>query len=171
MPFYVRKLLNVTKILDASYNTIKFFISLPGWEGMKGRGKCVMSKISKHTIGLVFLTGIGFPVVNMLLIGCAQVPMTGAIVDNTKLVDGIYEGSYRGGPNKALVNVTIKDNKIFNIEIIEHQAWKGKKAEQIIIDRIILSQSTKVDAVSGATNSSRVIMNAVQNAIEKAYQN
>jgi uncharacterized protein with FMN-binding domain len=29
------------------------------------------------------------------------------------------------------------------------------------------AQSTKVDAVSGATNSSRVIMNAVQAALEK----
>jgi uncharacterized protein with FMN-binding domain len=39
------------------------------------------------------------------------------------------------------------------------------------VERIIAQQSTRVDAVSGATNSSRVIMNAVQRAIEKAYQN
>jgi len=86
-------------------------------------------------------------------------------------VDGVYEGSYRGGPNKALVKVTIKDNTIVNIEIAEHKALKGKKAELPILKRIIENQSTDVDAVSGATNSSRVIMNAVQKAIEKAYQN
>ncbi len=40
-----------------------------------------------------------------------------------------------------------------------------------ILERIIETQSTRVDVVSGATNSSRVIMNAVQKAIEKAYQN
>ena len=130
-----------------------------------------MSKISKYTIGLLFLSCIGFLVSGTLLIGCAKTPVIGALVDHTKLADGIYEGSYRGGPNKALVKVTIKDNKIVNIEIIEHQAWKGKKAQVPIVERIIADQSTKVDAISGATNSSRVIMNAVQNAIEKAYQN
>ncbi len=52
-----------------------------------------------------------------------------------------------------------------------HQTWKGGIAEETIIARIISSQSTRVDAVSGATNSSRVIMNAVQTAIEKAYIN
>jgi len=134
-------------------------------------GKCVMSRISKYTIGLLFLSCIGFLVNGTLLIGCAKTPVIGAPVDHTKLADGIYEGSYRGGPNKAVVKVTIKDNKIANIEIIEHQAWKGRKAQLPIVERIIASQSTKVDAISGATNSSRVIMNAVQNAIEKAYKN
>ena len=130
-----------------------------------------MPRISKYTISLLFLSCIGFLVNGTLLTGCAQTPVIGAPVDHSRLADGIYEGSYRGGPNKALVKVTIKDNKITNIEIIEHQAWEGKKAEAPIVERIIASQSTKVDAVSGATNSSRVIMNAVQNAIEKAYKN
>jgi len=73
-------------------------------------------------------------------------------------------------PGKARGRLIIKDNKIVNIQILEHRAWKGKKAELVIPRIIIEKQSTEVDAVSGATNSSRVIMNAVQRAIEKAYQ-
>ncbi len=107
----------------------------------------------------------------MLLIACAQTVVTGEPVDRARLNDGTYEGSYRGGPNQASVIVTIQDGQIIKIEIVEHQAWKGKKAEVPIVQRIIASQSTNVDAVSGATNSSHVIMNAVQNAIEKAYLN
>jgi uncharacterized protein with FMN-binding domain len=84
-------------------------------------------------------------------------------------MDGTYEGSHRGGPNKATVSVTIKNRRISKIIILEHQAWKGRKAEKPVMERIIATQSTNVDAVSGATNSSRVIMNAVQNAIEKSY--
>jgi len=106
-----------------------------------------------------------------MLLGCAETQVIGGRVDHAKLKDGTYEGSYRGGPNKASVQVTIKDSNIVHIEILQHQAWKGKKAEGAIVDRIIARQSTRVDAVSGATNSSRVIMNAVQLAIEKAYQN
>ena len=114
---------------------------------------------------------MGGLLIGIIVLGCAETQVSGGRVDHTKLNDGTYEGSYRGGPNRASVQVTIKDNNIVNIEILQHQAWRGVKAEATIVDRIIASQSTKVDAVSGATNSSRVIMNAVQNAIEKAYKN
>lgn len=108
---------------------------------------------------------------SLLLFGCAETLIIGAPLGHIKLVDGVYEGSYSGGPNSALVKVTIKDNTIVNIEIVTHRAWKGRKAESTILKRIIENQSTDVDAVSGATNSSRVIMNAVQKAIEKASKN
>jgi len=129
-----------------------------------------MYQMEKHSDGLrPFM--IGALLIGAMLLGCAQTPVIGAPVDHARLKDGTYEGSYRGGPNKASVLVIIKDNNIVNIEILQHQAWRGKKAETAIVERIIAHQSTKVDAVSGATNSSRVIMNAVQNAIEKAYPN
>jgi uncharacterized protein with FMN-binding domain len=114
--------------------------------------------------GLFFLIGA------VLFYGCAQAPVLGGTLDRSKLVDGIYEGSYMAFPNKALVKVEIKDRAVIGIEIVEHWAWRGKKSELIISKRIIRNQSTHVDAVSGATNSSRVIMNAVQKAIKKAYR-
>ena len=107
----------------------------------------------------------------LLLLGCAETLIIGSDLDRTGLVDGVYEGSYSGGPNSAVVKVTIKDRTIVNIEIVTHRAWKGRKAESTILKRIVENQSTDVDAVTGATNSSRVIMNAVQKAIEKASEN
>jgi uncharacterized protein with FMN-binding domain len=107
---------------------------------------------------------------DLLLLGCAETPLRGLPVKSARLTDGTYQGSYRGGPNKAVVAVTIKNRKIVHIVIVEHQAWRGKKAEAPIVERIIATQSTQVDAISGATNSSRVIMNAVQKAVEKAYK-
>ena len=105
-----------------------------------------------------------------LWLGCGSAPMPRGPVAQGKLRDGVYEGSYKAGLNKADVRVTIKDSRIVDIEIVKHRAWKGKKAEPVIPIRIIEQQSTEVDAVSGATNSSQVIMNAVQRAIEKAYE-
>lgn len=113
-----------------------------------------------------------FPIIvfiSSLFLACSTTPRIGHVIQQDKLIDGIYEGSFKGGPNYAEVKVTIKNQKIVNIEIIKHNAWKGKKAEPIIPKRIIKKQSTNVDAVTGATNSSHVIMNAVQKAIEKAY--
>jgi uncharacterized protein with FMN-binding domain len=104
--------------------------------------------------------------------GCAKTktPLLGGPVAHAKLIDGVYEGRAQGGLNSAVVSVTIQDQKIVKIDIVKHSAWKGKKAEPIIPQRIIDQQSTTVDAVTGATNSSKVIMNAVQNAVEQAYQ-
>ena len=102
--------------------------------------------------------------------GCSTAPVIGGQVDNDRLVDGVYEGSYKHGPNHARVEVTVKYRKIIGVSIIEHKAWKGKKAEEPILKRIMEKQSTAVDAVSGATNSSNVIMNAVHLALEKAYK-
>ena len=114
------------------------------------------------TAAILFLSGT-------ILLNCAMTPPPKGFVDPARLKDGTYEGSFRGGPNKATVSVSIRNRKISRITIVEHQAWRGRKAEKPIVERIIATQSTSVDAVSGATNSSRVIMNAVQNAVEKAY--
>lgn len=111
-----------------------------------------------------------FATISILCSGCSLAPVIGGPVNQERLVDGSYEGSYERGPNKAVVKVAIKNNEIVSIQILKHRAWKGKKAESVIPGIIIEKQSTEVDAVSGATNSSRVIMNAVQRAIEKAYQ-
>jgi uncharacterized protein with FMN-binding domain len=130
-----------------------------------------MCKFKTYAFGLQIFIVIACFVYTAILISCAPTAAIGRPVDSAILVDGTYKGSYRGGPNKAIVEVTIKDNSIVNINIIQHQAWRGKKAEETVVERIIAHQSTRVDAVSGATNSSYVIMNAVQLALEKAYPN
>ena len=116
-------------------------------------------------ISAILLVSIG-----TLFPSCKMASIIGEPVNHGKLVDGVYEGSYARFPNKAVVKVTIKDQKIEDVQIVQHWAWKGKKAETPVINRIVEHQSTKVDAVSGATNSSHVIMNAVQRAIEKALR-
>ena len=105
------------------------------------------------------------------LAGCQIAPLMGTPVVSEGLKDGVYEGEYRKGINKAVVKVTIADGRIAEVELVKHTAsCIGKKANEIIPQRIVEQQSTRVDAISGATNSSRVIMNAVQKAIEKAYK-
>lgn len=104
----------------------------------------------------------------LLVGGCGTAPMLGGPIPNERLSDGVVSGTYSHWPNKADVEVTIRDGKVVEIRIVHDRAWRGIKAEPVIVLRIIESQSTAVDAVAGATNSSRVIMNAVQQAIEKA---
>ena len=108
---------------------------------------------------------------SLVLTGCAVAPLIRSRIQHEKLMDGVYEGSYRSLPNSAVVKVTIAEGRIVNVELVKHFAsWKGKKVTEVIPRRIVSEQSTRVDAVTGATNSSRVIMNAVQRAVEKAYK-
>ena len=124
-----------------------------------------MGKIIQFSI-VIFLS------VAFLLWGCTFIPpLGGKRVDSDHISDGIYEGSYRSGPVKVVASVNIKNGRIIKIKLLKHTTWKGKPAETIIPNRIIQKQSTRVDAVSGATISSRVIMNAVQDAINKASKN
>jgi uncharacterized protein with FMN-binding domain len=103
-------------------------------------------------------------------VACSMAPMLGKRASE-KLVDGVYEGSYSSFPNAAVVRVTIADDRIAKVELIEHRASsRGKRANDAIPKRIVEEQSTQVDAVSGATNSSRVIMNAAEDALKKAMR-
>lgn len=73
------------------------------------------------------------------------------------------------GPVVVDVRVTMKSGRIEDIDIIRHQNGLGESANAIIDD--MLKQNTyDVDAVSGATVSSEIIMNAVNNALQKGMQ-
>ena len=87
---------------------------------------------------------------------------------SNRLVDGVYRGSARSGPVKAVVDVTVRDQQIRSIELVSHHRWRGGESEEAIPRLILERQSTRVDAVTGATVSSTAIMNAVQDAVEKA---
>lgn len=86
-------------------------------------------------------------------------------MDASNVKDGVYEGEWDVGYIYAKVSVTVKDEKIETIQLLEHRNERGKKAE-VIVNRIVDQQKVKVDAVSSATNSSKVIMKAVENALE-----
>ncbi|MDD4437313.1 MAG: FMN-binding protein [Tissierellia bacterium] len=80
-----------------------------------------------------------------------------------------YTGEDRGIGGPIIVSVTLQDDKITQIEIISHNETKGvsENAIDTIISSIIENQTTDVDAVSGATITSKALMNAVKNALEK----
>lgn len=85
-------------------------------------------------------------------------------VNLSKVVDGTYTGSYEVLWVAAEVKVTVKNHKIEGIELVKHKNGRGAPAE-IIPSKVIEAQSLKVDVVSGATSSSKVILKAIENAL------
>jgi len=87
----------------------------------------------------------------------------------SQIPDGKYLGK-SGGITGVKVEVTIKKGKITKIEILKARGFAKykKRALKEMPGRIIKAQSLRVDAVTGATKSSRSIIEAVRNALEKA---
>ncbi len=89
-------------------------------------------------------------------------------------LESIEDGTYNGSFSEFLVsidlNVTVKDHRITELEVLEQSAGPGYEASETL-DRIKAAQSPEVDAVSGATGSSKAIMIAVYNALKKASEN
>lgn len=78
--------------------------------------------------------------------------------------DGEYKGTYQSFPIDVEVNVTVVDHKITTIDLIKHVTGQGQSAEGIL-DEVVKQNSIDVDVISGATYSSKVILQAISNAL------
>lgn len=82
-----------------------------------------------------------------------------------------YLGSSQNGiGGKVVVRVKYENNKIEKVDILEQSESEdvGVKAVQKLPKEMVEQNSYQVDAVSGASASSRAIKEAVKNALEKA---
>jgi len=88
-------------------------------------------------------------------------------VDLTDVADGIYFGEYTALPVSAKVNVTVEGHRIKDVELIEHMNGQGSGAE-VIPATVVGKQTLQIDTISGATYSSKVILKAIENALNSA---
>ena len=91
------------------------------------------------------------------------------VEDAAAYKDGTYYGSGTGFGGPLKVMVEISGGKIASIQIVENSDGSDyiSKAASLI-DSIIAKQSTNVDTVSGATYSSKGLLNAIKNALKQA---
>lgn len=84
--------------------------------------------------------------------------------------NGTFEGKAQGFGGEIVVSVTIKEDKITDIQVVsadgEDSAYLSMAMD--MKEKMITAQSVDVDTVSGATYSSTGIKNAAIDALEKA---
>ena len=91
------------------------------------------------------------------------------VADAAAYKDGTYYGSATGFAGPIKVKVVINGGKIASIEIVSTSDGSSYISKaSAITGKIVSSQSTNVDTVSGATYSSVGIINAVRNALAQA---
>ena len=90
-------------------------------------------------------------------------------IGSANLNDGVYTGSGQGYNGPIRVSVTVSGGNITNVEILSNSDdapfFNRAKA---VIGRLLGSPGKSVDTVSGATYSSRGIIDAVRNALSGA---
>lgn len=100
--------------------------------------------------------------------------MTRKDLKQIKLKDGVYDGSYEKRPYmRAKVLVTIKDGKLADVKLLPGYGLAPSKFKyrykiEEMLDNMVEQQRVQVDYVSGATQSSYSVMQAVQDAVNKA---
>lgn len=102
--------------------------------------------------------------------GANHAPATDIKAPTGTMKDGIYTGSGMGFNDYITVSITVQGGKIASISIMDQGDDEPyfTNAKNGVLTRILTSQNSKVDAVSGATYSSKGIMAAVADAMKKA---
>ncbi len=125
-------------------------------------------KKSKKALLITFFVALFLLIAGKIIIGNmvrnAQ-NISVSMPDLQNVQDGNYTGEYSIVPVHVKVEVSVSNHQITNISILQHDNGLGSTAESIIND-VMEEQSLDVDAVSGATVSSKCILKAVENAIE-----
>ncbi|MCP3923138.1 MAG: FMN-binding protein [Desulfobacterales bacterium] len=86
-------------------------------------------------------------------------------IDLKDIKDGEYEGFYDVYYLNAKVVVRVENNRIISIKLVEHKydRHSGKPMIQKVIDK----QSLEVDTITGATNSCKTVLKAIEIALKK----
>lgn len=90
-------------------------------------------------------------------------------VDFSRSPDGVYYGECVMQAVAARVRVTVKDGRVVTCELLEHKTQRGSEAD-VIPSVVVSQQNLEVEAVTGATLSSKVILKAVERALSSAQR-
>jgi uncharacterized protein with FMN-binding domain len=128
------------------------------------RGLCLVCIAA--LIGLIGLPG--------LMMGCAVLSRGTETGDKSHPVlddyrDGLYEGTARGYRGSIKLAVCLESGSIAEIDIIECQddEFVGGSALDELMEQVLEYNTTDLDAVSGATESSLGFLAAVEDALGK----
>ena len=107
--------------------------------------------------------------VTFLLAATLILSLTGCSGGDTgKYVDGTYTSAAEGRAGKVNVDVTIEKGKISAINVLDNHETEAmlESVKGALIPKIIELQTTEgVDTVSGATLTSKAVLEAVNNIL------
>lgn len=106
----------------------------------------------------------------MMLFGCTQKDETQKTTQNRTYNDGTYTTSAMGYGGEFQVELTLKDDKIQDIVVKEHNETPsiGGVALEQMIETMKKENTYDVDTISGATKTTQGLKDAVKSGFAKA---
>lgn len=136
---------------------------------MKNGGK-EMKERTKKLVTLLFSIMTAF-----ILVACSQTPdandeTTGQEAGQAQLEPGTYNVETMGHNGLVVMDITVDENSIVDIEVLEHSetGFMGDEAMADMTQEILDKQSLEIEALSGATISGLAVRTGVSQAIEEA---
>jgi uncharacterized protein with FMN-binding domain len=126
-----------------------------------------MNQLARMKDGLVLL------VILATLSGCtsAEVKAVRGMpikkIDLLQVKDGGYLGDFSYGGFTYEVKVTIASHQLKDIVLLKNRTTKHAKMAEGVVKSILDQQRNDVDAVSGATTTSKALLKAIENALAK----
>ena len=122
---------------------------------------------------LVKMRDLALLAILVALFGCASAEVKAvrnmpiSHVDLTKVKDGAYKGDFTYGGFTYEVAVTVASGQIKDIGVVMNRTTRHAKMAEDVVKSILDQQRNDVDAVSGATTTSKALLKAAENALEK----
>jgi uncharacterized protein with FMN-binding domain len=91
------------------------------------------------------------------------------VINDVKLSavkDGIYNGKYKDGRWTNEVNLTVKDHKITNIDLVKDVMFPKPEVTKELFNNVIKEQNIDVGAISGSTITSKAYLKSIENALK-----
>ncbi len=118
-------------------------------------------------IAITLLVGVGtqFYLITRGLSAGKQVVINE--IDLSLIDDGSYVGSYDVGRWANEILVEVSDHRITDIKITKSVTYEDQEQTQALLDKVMEEQSTMVDAVAGATVTSKAYLKSIENAFSQ----
>ena len=121
----------------------------------------LMKSVVAVTLGCMLMTSFA---------GCGKKEATSNGAAALSMKAGTYTATAKGNNGDVTVEVTFSDTKIEKIEVKEHKETPnlGDTAMDSLKESIVKDQTLAVDTVTGATNSSNALLEAVKDCVKQA---
>jgi uncharacterized protein with FMN-binding domain len=157
----------VNNILILSFLVIIFFISTLKPFGRRSSDLLAENRIARVSIISVVILSAGFFVLGWMNLNRLRT-MSISSPDLSTIGDGIYNGEFSDGGGVFQVEVEIDNHRISNLDLETDRNSKYVDYARPVITRVIEQQTLNVDAVTGATTTSKCILKAVEEALNNA---
>jgi uncharacterized protein with FMN-binding domain len=125
--------------------------------------------LHRFVITIIFLTAL-------IASACGQQNKTGegpdnkAAIDFNDISDGTHRGRFTYGAFNYIVDVVAQGGRVTEIIVVQNKDNEPSEKAVAVLERVVEKQSLNVDLVSGATASSKALLQATENAIKAAIK-